>query len=74
MKWAAPFLPTSTAELAKIRLDSKVNVKIKNRRGYTALMNAAYSGTATNIKALLDAGADINTLCTGGWIMLHFNV
>lgn len=43
-----------------------VNVELKNQEGNSFLMLAAYNGHPELVKALIEQGADVNTLNAGG--------
>jgi len=62
LQWAAHW---NELDSVKLLLSSGANPKLANRYGVTPLSEAASVGNAAMIDALLNAGADANTLTTG---------
>ncbi len=57
-------------ELAKLLVEKKARVDLKNRYGVTALWLACQNGNAESVKLLLSAGADPNTALPNGETVL----
>ena len=55
--WGAP---GGHIEVVELLLAAKANVNAKSKRGYTALMGAAWRGNTEVVKLLLAANADVN--------------
>jgi uncharacterized protein len=63
-------------DTAKFVLDLGADPNGKDKEGWTALLQAAYSGYPSSVRLLLDRGADLNAKCScpdvlgGGWTPL----
>ena len=53
-------------EIVGLLLAAKAKVNLKDKQGWTPLMFAASVGDASNVKALLDAGADASVKLSSG--------
>ena len=64
------WLTASQTEVAAEK--SKADVEARDHWGRTALMLASAYGSAANVNALLDAGADLDVRALDGWTALMF--
>jgi hypothetical protein len=70
MRWDFQCLPF--AEIIDALLEDGEEIDARDETGCTTLLNACYLGcSASYIKLLLQKGADVNALDTGGWNALH---
>jgi ankyrin repeat protein len=48
-------------------LEKGADINTRTRRGWTALMGAAFEGNLKIVELLLEKGADLNTVTRDGW-------
>jgi ankyrin repeat protein len=63
---------TGNRTAAALFIDAKINTEIRDNRGWTPLMAAAFRGQAEIVDLLIRHGAEINALDSGGNSALHW--
>lgn len=63
---------TGNRTAAALFIDAKINTEIRDNRGWTPLMAAAFRGQAEIIDLLIRHGAEVNALDSGGNTALHW--